>query len=503
MSWSIEFVLYGEAKDGVSQNTITNELILKFDKHAITGVDYYKQEPRYCKIELFSSDWINNNLSTFLNGDGNSLNSDIYSGYWNHCARVKYNGTTKYIGYLKRENIQYDKKTDTYNLTFVDLWFVFDYWSSIKDKTGLGQTITFQNHLSNLFFSFKHSPWSQGGGSDPFEGYVSYDFNYEGGVPVEGLNIYDHDLDEQLINVDKHVGLTIDNWEWQPDNPYALPILGGGWVTSHATSWAGVNSDGKTTFTMMRYDQIFFPYGNLDYVEQEIWIKKITLEYNDIVLSSTLYHNTDTRSFESFDDAEKFVASKYLYDKDYIKEGYSLIPQLTITNGDDYYYFAMTSNEIRYTGIMNFYRLKLKQETIKMQDYVNLLMYLNNLTIVSNDVGDMTVINKLPISSASSNNILDDDIIEFKSIGILGKTPNFMSLTSIIDSVNNDEIGKALGTYYANLSNLIKQNVDIEILNNYDLNMLDVITVYGHDYSIYAILLDEDRFSYIIKMWSV
>lgn len=108
-----EFVLYDNFMDGQPEKTVSNILKLKLDPMAVQNIDYFSQESRLATIEFWADDWFLNKLDT--------LDLDIIGDkFWKYALRLRDNDEIIYIGWISRDGISYNRKTQKMHIRAAD-----------------------------------------------------------------------------------------------------------------------------------------------------------------------------------------------------------------------------------------------------------------------------------------------------------------------------------------------------------------------------------------------
>ncbi len=126
------------------------------------------------------------------------------------------------------------------------------------------------------------------------------------------------------------------------------------------------------------------------------------------------------------------------------------------------------------------------------------MLLLNNLYLYAN--GNTLVIgNKTSFGGVADETITNHDIIDYKEGHIVFRNIDFESTMSIFDNGNN--LARFLNHYYTTLMTVLNTKIITRIENNYTLGLLDVIELYGYNFTIVKIHLDNDDFIYSIEGW--
>jgi len=127
------------------------------------------------------------------------------------------------------------------------------------------------------------------------------------------------------------------------------------------------------------------------------------------------------------------------------------------------------------------------------------LLLLNNLTILVDGSGVINVNNKNQ-QSGRVKVIADEHVFKYNAGYVLKSIPNYTDIFSKYFS-NPITLNDAVAEYYLGFFEEINQDIDLEIENQYTLNINDTIDVYDDSIQINSIELDKDEFYYKIKGW--
>jgi hypothetical protein len=490
LSWTIDFVDYSEARSGTALHTIT-EFDLSLDANAITSVDYFKKESRRCSVSFFDDSWISEYITPFINGQGNIL--DTHSYYWKYVLRIKHNGNVEYIGYLKRNNVKYNKADKTYSIRLTDTFGIYVDLAHGETTSGAeGQvTYTFDGLLFQSIYNII------GNGQGGFKLDTQYIANYDlvSGLEVSELELYNKNNDNQLI---PYVA-NIDNWEWFVDDIVTLTsTVWEGVVKQHAVIYL---SNGKPRIVLMKYFQQIYNGGYRLF--ERIYVKTFTINQDVWIEDSELVVQENFSEFTNIANNVSYANELNLYDDYYTDLGYPASDAFYLGVGNDFYELTEHANELNYSGNINFEEVVV--DGSQKRQYLNdlkMCLLMNNLTLYIHNDGVIEVINKT-LESGDAITISNNDIISMQETGIIKQTPDYMSYNSGMIEINQRMTSDAEANYYDELFESLTKEINIQIENNYDLSLNNIVTVYGNNYKINSIHLDNDRFIYTIKAWGV
>lgn len=108
---TIEFVKYTNL-EGKAEEIITNIQELDIDPQAIAEIDYFSQESRRLSVTLPTTSWLQEKIENIETIQG--------TDFWEYAIRVKENGETTYIGWIKKQDIEHDHKTQEVRISAND-----------------------------------------------------------------------------------------------------------------------------------------------------------------------------------------------------------------------------------------------------------------------------------------------------------------------------------------------------------------------------------------------
>ena len=485
---------------------ITDEVIsIKMDSAKITGIDYHKQESRNAKIEFLNDD------SSFvqLNFINQVTPISENSPFFYYFVRILEDGNIIFTGWVKRTSIKYDKKSDKIKLTASNV-------ISVLVETGK-EKITYNEDtiidIDNLLYLILNQTIGNTG-TPSFN--IDFNLNYtkETGITQTGMTIpiQDTDFGTDWANFYDNSG----NWwdspiEW--DTAYHTNTYGSqhyGLINSHNILALRIDSaDDKPQLIMMKYyktkykQRFSFEDDFNYYIKENLLLKKCKFD--------SLFSPYDffSHSFgnETFCPTEAIQTNIYeneqLY-QDYLGMDLPSEKSISVTGFDEHestiYLESLIEDPItvNYTGYMAFDLITIKQGTYSKIDILKMILTMNNLTIKNNKTGSIEIINKN--YSIGNTSIAESDIIDFSQSAVQSSEIDYSSLLTPL-SDNTEVIASALSSYYSEA--IPDYEYELEILNNYDLNLNDKITVLNKTMYIVDIGLDRDKFSYKIKAWSV
>jgi hypothetical protein len=493
LSWTIDFVDYSEARNGTAQHTIS-EFELNLNPNSITSVDYFKNESRLCNIKFYQDDWTNSHLGSFMGGTGNILYT--YSFFWKYVLRIKYNGAIQYIGYLRRDGISLDNNEDTYSFRLCDIIGVL--YNVAKDKKHETLTVPQQVHGSKglLSYNLNGLMGDSSGASLVFDSYLIDNYDLVSGLEVDNIELYNKNNDEQLSYI---IGNTTD-WDWFVEDVVTVSGL----TDTVVVAQHGIIhiNDDIVEIIMMKYTQeIYYELATWK-VKERIYIKTFDVNNDVLLTNQNLQFEGVTGTYNSLEDAVTRANELWLYHQ-YYSPNHPVIDNFELTFGNDTYSLTTNANELNYTGTMNFYTVIM--DTTKERSYesdIRMLLLMNNVTLSIHNDGIIEIINKTK-SVGETVTINSSDVLSLSQSGITKQTPDYSSANSGMIQENQDVVSNAEEDHYEDLFQSLVKEITVKIENNYNLSLNQVISMYGYEYKINSIHLDNDRFIYTIKAWGV
>ena len=492
MSWTIDLVDYSEARTGTAAYTIS-EFEMNLDPNSITGVDYFKQESRLCNITFFQNSSIDLLLTPFLEGTGNILYT--HSFYWKYVCRIKYNNSIQYIGYLRRDGVNIDNNNGKYSFRLSDISGVL--FNLAKEFNWLALTTPTQIYgvRGLLYANINYLMGDSSGVAIHFDSYTVDNYDLTSGLQVDDIELYNKNSDEQLL---AEVG-NIDLFNWFVDDVVVITsTVTIGTVAQHAVIYV---EDDTTKVVLMKYTQALYAGGYSLF--EKIYVKTFNINNDIWIVEQDLSVQTTNQTFISVAGAVGYANALNLYEPYYSDLGYPVVDVFDLTVGNDNYHLAEDANELNYDGITNFYEVVMntsKDRTVESD--IKMLLLMNNLSLYIHNDGIIEIINKTT-EIGGSTTISDADIISLSQSGIIKATPDYNSVNSNMIEVNQNVVSNAEKDYYEDLFDSLVKEISIQIENKYDLSLNQVIVVYGSNYKISSIHLDNYRFVYTIKAWGV
>ena len=137
-------------------------------------------------------------------------------------------------------------------------------------------------------------------------------------------------------------------------------------------------------------------------------------------------------------------------------------------------------------------------ETYNIKDTIKKYSFLNNIAIISDRDVNLNLETRFN-ENASVTDITDSDVIEYQV-----ENTNWGDIDweqELSDFSNNEKLASVITALYRSMRKKTTEKVDMEIMNNYDLNILDRINVFGNDFLIIAINIDNDNQIYTVEAW--
>ena len=534
MSWSLEFVLYTEAKTdyGLCTNphTIINHYEMEIDPRTITGIDYFKQEPRIASISLLLDTWLSENLVLFLNGMGNIIEG---TPYWSYVVRIKYNGNIEYLGYVKRDLVSYDSEFGECKIGMYDSYGILnDLMKGLSYNEFFGGQIS--GNVTGLLANTISSAINfQFDGRPALDITINQNYNLVSGVIANNVALYEHSRDPELesaVNSNSYVG-SFDDWLWYETGSAINVNLYNVWQTAIPKNVCSIYEyDGKLSVVFMKYYQrvLLLPDGLDCIFTDALFVRHFDIEQNIIITNKGFFYTTYSyvglynqvlykidpnfgyptsprNSYYTYYYNVQYegTPSQYVYPS-LIKAGLETqtVHNFNYTIGDDNYAIDnIDGNTFYYSGVANVSHVVINREREKtFKDMIDFLLLLNNLCLVSEKNGDIAIYNKND-STINTITISDNDVVSNRPHGIIKSVPDYANITSVIE--NSESIAVFMKAVYKILFESLTTENDIEIENSYTLTIFDKAVVYGVTYKIASIHLDNERFIYTIKAWRI
>jgi len=492
LSWAIEFVDFSEAREGSALNTIS-EFELNLNPNSVTSVDYFKQESRLCTIKFFKDSWIDSELGLFINGTGNIL--DVYSYWWKYVCRIKFNGATEYIGYLRRDGITVDNNKDMYMLKLYDISGVLFNLA----KEFIWEILPVSNRVfrvDELLESNLNGLMGDSSGTNLiFDSYLINNYDITAGLQIDNIELYNKTGDLQLLAQVED----IDDWDWFVDDVIIITEnIQSGVVAQHAVLYV---EGGFTKVVLMKYKQELYQ-GGFSLLET-IYVKTFTITNDVWLLDQVLAIQNTNQTFISVAGAVAYANALNLYNPYYVDLGYPVVNVFSLTVGNDNYDLIETANILNYSGFLNFFTVTM--DTTKERTYesdIKMLLLMNNLALSIHNDGIIEIINKT-ITIGRSTVIDPADIISFKQSGIIKQVPDYGSINNGLIQKKQEITSNAERDFYEDLFESLTKEINVKIENNYDLILNQIIIISDDNYKVKSIHLDNDRFVYTIKAWGI
>ena len=503
MSYSIEFIKYQEVKSGTALHTIT-EFELKIDPKSIAGVDYHKQESRLCRVSAFADSWLDSYLRPFINTISGRIGN---YPFWEIAIRLKYNGAVEYTGYLRNDAVDYNKKTNIYTMTFSDTLSILNHIGDVNNiDTNTEMTaLTFQ--LKPALINILDRIISETGIT--LNVAVTDDYNLGLDSAVSNVTLYDKNNDDQLIELLDEDPIEDFIWVTPLTETFTEAMLSDyTWHVRHNYIYLE-EYFGAVKCIWSRYRQKGLGYENyggnvVAKVQEELLIKEMVIDNDILIVSQNLIFKDDishaaTATMLNYLNDDEDNMFKY----EYIDQGYLQGDVYEYTIGNDAYTVSTNGNFMYYNGILDMTSIRWDYGIFTLNSILKLLLTISNLTLVVEDNGDLTIRNKGSNTGGRVLTIADADVVDFVQSGILRSDLNLGSIVRVASKILQPPLAEVLNQYYNNLYTGLLNSTNLTIVNNYNLSVYDVITVYGETYKIISVHLDTDRFIYTIRAWRV
>jgi len=501
LSYSIEFINWNESNGGAALHTITNDFELSFDPEKITGIDYYKQDPRLAEISF-----VNDNSEFITLNIINNVNIYVAgydSSFWEYAIRLKKDDVLIFTGWVKISSINYDEKRNIISLRMSDILSVLVLTG--EHPRGFAEAeYGFENLLYNIIWKCFASVRDEG----LLEKYglnIINDYEFNTSIP-SNLEIVMTDEDFGITGWDDWTADDSENfWALQLSSTFPEDFYTDADYTIRNIS---LDNEGVVRLVMMRYRKIKFEttaYGSTWWTfQQNIAILKCSFDSNFIpqYFSTEKYigepiTNTVEGIIQDLYDAESY------YNNQYIDKGYPIVDNLSYQiDEDNRLYFHTPWDDpitIYIDGFFKFINVSLITGSYSATSLIKMLLMINNLVLRPDSIGNIYIMNKEVYSS--NIEISDTDVLEFERNSVLRSSVDYKSLLSPMVETNIEMISLALREYYKDVIPQHEYNLEIE--DNYDLFLFNKIVVRGKEMKIVEIKKDLHDFYYIIKAWSI
>ena len=512
MSYSLYFVDYYQPNSPDTYFDLSDIESMEKDPISINSVDFNKAESRKCKLKLYAYDWI---VNTFFD-DSSFIDIDDRVAINKYAIRIEENGQTDFIGWLTLSDYSYDKKEEIVTLTLTDSLGIL---IKLSDKTIEYETQTTIDHKDFIVSLLEESGWE-----DAFTDYYpddidySLDYSYNVGVEITDIPIpiTDSDINEGIgVDVSDWLNITkIEGgmWGWGMSGDYDYNYIqeNGTWEERY---WINIEYLGNQQFNIwiQKHGRGDYPRYSYTYrYERIMWLKlKVEISgLNFILLESVAGKRSNTEIAEMTPDWHPLwddysIFNNFGPDNPQVNwvtvTTYAYDPTNTyIIDGDPP--FVMGDNlEITYNSLLTLSEITIKEGEYTIKELLNAALFTNALAIYTERDSDLIIENKFE-NNSSVIPILDSDIIEYSLEGIVKsplKIKNKMSPLYFSDLQEN--ILVEVEEYYNDMlpNNLLK----LKIMNNYDLGIFNQIQVYGENYTINSISIDNDNQIYTVEAW--
>ena len=136
--------------------------------------------------------------------------------------------------------------------------------------------------------------------------------------------------------------------------------------------------------------------------------------------------------------------------------------------------------------------------TYNIKDTIKNYSLLNNIAIISDRNVNLNIETRFN-ESASVTEIDDNDVTEYQVKNIHWGDTDWEQEFS--EFSNNKKWASVTTALYRYMREITTEKVDMKIMNNYNLNILDRINVFGNDFLIIAINIDNDNQMYTVEAW--
>ena len=428
-------------------------LSIKEDADSITGIDFFSTEAKNCKLEFFEDSWTLSNLR-------NITNSNCLEDTRILALALKVNDN-KY--YIEQDKIKYNKKDNRFIVSGIDLMGLL---LRLADNTYSFPT-THQDAIQLLKDTI-------------------------GNV----LDIDDYIIPYTIIDDITGQSVAIQNYQVPLQHDDYIEYLSGAcewggsaWEVIGRWKWVGLENNDIVVYFYYRRE------WNVDPIEEYSEQTTISFKYKmiDEAVPELVYQNVNI-GVQGTPPAD-LPTSIGGHDPS--------IPQLTYTSEAGTTYTIDDIN-LLLSGDVFFDNCTIRandegSSEYKQKKVLKTLMLLNNIYLYSN--GDNIYLGNKTTFTGVATEILNSDLIEYKESYITFKEIDLMEEMAILESHN--ATASFLNFYYAGIKELFNMEINVEIVNNYNLSLLELISIDSNDYVITYIELDLDNFAYKIKAWSI
>ena len=516
------------------------EINYNVDEHNSTD-NMFVSEARLCKLECFIDDdietiatsshiYVNKNRQ-YSDADWQTTNYSVYQA-----ELLDNNGNPLFTGFVDLTQLELDYKNHIAKVILVDtLGIVAElYDTEIGQRMGADSWYPWwQNktpvEIINQIFNIA---WGSSEisehcmSADPYE--IRYNLNYEINSDIpEGLMIL-QDLDRYWI---------FDSWISEERSQF-IYNLGDGWdFSSHHYGCGFMYDNGQLYLLKYLHLQAYYDTESRDqdrYSIEELFVLRkqhINIHFNsEDDWYEAIYHQDEElfRIYESsshgVDHSHEPLWNTIQTNSD--MEEYWIAINATEDNGitfihENYPLFFYTAGWVQnnisvVTGSLlgNFtfipfaatYDLEMHDyHTIK--DLLKMSILMGVMTLTCDNMGKLHF-NQVN-STNTEHNINASDVFELKIKNIKMKTDYsdiidpFLTLGWEEDSDEIKNIINPIKSFWESITSTTNRQVEMEILNNYNIAINDVLNYDGNSYRIYSFKLDLDNFAYKIKAWSI
>ena len=449
----------------LDQTTAENIVdLLHYDKDpsGISGVDFYSAEAKLCNIEFYETEWTLLNLLG-ISADDCIEETDILKKTMIISSKA---------WYIKKENISYNKKTQKFNITGIDLFGLLLAIGNAKkvfpaeETTGALELLeTTINEIldidPDIQFSIDSSAATQSVSTTDFQ--ISFTHNDKfTGEPENTQGYYEiYEADIKWRYVGQPAG-----------EEYPIVVM----IEFHTSN----------------YDQV---EENMDFTYSFIKLRLI----DEVLIQELNYTHVDGFQDKAYVDTiyNGLVGS-------YSGIGFPTTSDLIYSNTEGDY--IITDSKLYFTGDVYFNNIKINEEEedsgeaeLDQNSVLESLLLLNNLYLYA-DGNILFIGNKTNFGGIADETIADADIVDYEEGHVIFRDLDFNSTMNIFE--NGVTFGRFLAYYYKTTIALINKKITARIVNNYTINLLDIKEFYLYSFSIIRVYLDNNEEFYEIEGWA-
>ena len=501
MSWEIRFydakTMYSDI--AIPLHTITDALIdIDLDPQSITGVDYFSQESRNCKVTLlndYSPFMLQNLIET---PEAIEVVDPLYKWIdeyqvWKYGIVLLRDDNIIYKGWTKLSNIEYSMKDDIIKITFFDVIGLIAIDEG-KDREFTGNwtvplstmilTALNENHLLNIFNIT-----------------ASMDYSNVIGIPASGQI----DLEDYAHNWDKFNNPDEDDFWYF----YAYTSSGGNLFSGHIVDkviYVGEKDSGYQIILQKHeiggYLMAIPDIDDTLYLYEGVKQLDIRLDSNCSVTNVNVIDQILVEPHPEFSGnpsqmIEEWLTNKPLYN--YLANT-EIIQTLSYEDSENHIWLDNADDllEINFETTIFLNAITVTEGEHNSKTLLKMYLLLNNLYILPTLEG-ITIKNKYLPNDSVGREIEIDNVLEYDRKAVTASHQDYSSAIAPLDYANKEAFIEAIEKYYN--ENAPKIEYDIDIIKDVELTLHDKINVNNKDMYICSIEEDNDGFVYLIKGW--